>query len=106
MCPDCLASTNVILAESLMPTEAEAIAAWNTRQPTQTDAPKPDPLMEAIAEVDTGKGWEDGQDYARQIRAALDARGLEIRSRGAWKEAGQPWLWTYDAHLKGEANGD
>ena len=37
---------------------------------------------------------------------ALEARGLEIRSRGAWKEAGQPWLWTYDAHLKGKPNGD
>jgi hypothetical protein len=41
-------------------------------------------------------------DSGDTARAALEARGLEIRSRGAWKEAGQPWLWTYDAHLKGE----
>lgn len=30
-CMSCMASTNIILADSHMPTEAEAIAAWNTR---------------------------------------------------------------------------
>jgi hypothetical protein len=24
----------------------------------------------------------------------------EATQEGGWKEAGQPWLWTYDAHLK------
>ena len=24
----------------------------------------------------------------------------EAAQEGGWKEAGQPWLWTYDAHLK------
>jgi hypothetical protein len=59
--------------------------------------PKPDPLVEALKSL----AW-DAETSANQLRAALEARGLEIRSRGAWKEAGQPWLWTYDAHLKGE----
>jgi Lar family restriction alleviation protein len=30
-CADCLASTNLLLADELRPTEAEAIAAWNRR---------------------------------------------------------------------------
>jgi len=62
--------------------------------------PKPDPIAEAWIEA-TGNtvGMEP-------LNAALEARGLEIRSRGAWEEAGQPWLWTYDAHLKGKTNGD
>jgi hypothetical protein len=44
--------------------------------------PKPDPLVEALAEVDTGNGWDDETDYARQIHKALAARGLEIREKG------------------------
>ena len=33
--------------------------------------------------------------------AALDT-GIKIEAtqEGGWKEAGQPWLWTYDPHLK------
>jgi hypothetical protein len=26
--------------------------------------------------------------------------GARVLGRGAWKEAGRPWLWTYDPHLK------
>ena len=44
-------------------------------------APKPDPLVEVLAEVDIGNGWDDETDYARQIHKALAARGLEIRSK-------------------------
>jgi hypothetical protein len=44
--------------------------------------PKPDPLVEVLAEVDTGNGWDDATDYARQIHKALAARGLEIREKG------------------------
>ena len=43
--------------------------------------PKPDPLVEVLAEVDTGNGWDDEEDYARQIYKALEARGLEIREK-------------------------
>ena len=40
---------------------------------------KPDPLVE-IMEVLNGE-WTP-EDYAKEIRAALDARGLEIREKG------------------------
>jgi hypothetical protein len=39
-------------------------------------APKPDPLVEVVNELD----WADG--YAAKLRAALEARGLEIREKG------------------------
>jgi hypothetical protein len=38
--------------------------------------PKPDPLVEVMRELD----WSD--KYADPIRAALEARGLEIREKG------------------------
>jgi hypothetical protein len=43
---------------------------------------KPDPLVEVIAQIGWGNGWDDETDYARQLRAALEARGLEIREKG------------------------
>jgi hypothetical protein len=42
--------------------------------------PKPDPLVEVIAECDDGS-WETKAEYADKFRAALDARGLEIREK-------------------------
>ena len=44
-------------------------------------APKPDPLVDAVHEVDTGPAWDSPEDYCNKIRAALDARGLEIRDK-------------------------
>jgi hypothetical protein len=41
--------------------------------------PKPDPLVE-IMEVLNGEWTPD--EYAQEIRAALEARGLEIREKG------------------------
>jgi hypothetical protein len=38
--------------------------------------PKPDPLVEVMKELDLTHG------YAQEIRAALEARGLEIREKG------------------------
>jgi hypothetical protein len=52
---------------------------------------KPDPLVSALEGV-TFDHYPPND--AKTIRAALDARGLEIR------EKGQPWLRTYDEHLK------
>jgi hypothetical protein len=44
-------------------------------------APKPDPLVAAVHDVDTGPAWDSPEDYCNKIRAALEARGLEIRSK-------------------------
>ena len=46
-----------------------------------TPAPKPDPLVEVLHEVDTGPEWDSPEDYCNKIRAALEARGLEIREK-------------------------
>ena len=44
-------------------------------------APKPDPLVEVLHEVDTGPEWDSPEDYCNKIRAALDALGFEIREK-------------------------
>jgi hypothetical protein len=44
-------------------------------------APKPDPLVEIIGEINDGPYVETKAEYADRIRAALEARGLEIRSK-------------------------
>lgn len=41
-------------------------------------APKPDPLVEVLHEIDTGPEWDSPEDYCNKIRAALEARGLTI----------------------------
>jgi hypothetical protein len=43
-------------------------------------ASKTDPLVEVMGDL----GWDSdvATDYARQLRAALEARGLEIREQG------------------------
>lgn len=43
--------------------------------------PQPDPLLEIIDELDDGIYLETKAEYADRIRAALDARGLEIREK-------------------------
>jgi len=43
--------------------------------------PKPDPLVAVVYEVDNGPAWDSPEDYCNKIRAALEARGLEIRSK-------------------------
>ena len=42
---------------------------------------KPDPLVEIIGEINDGPYVETKAQYADRIRAALDARGLEIREK-------------------------
>ena len=44
--------------------------------------PKPDPLVEIIGELDDGAWGETKAEYADRFRAALEARGLEIREKG------------------------
>ena len=44
--------------------------------------PKPDPLADAVESVLSGfEGRKHAESYANQIRAALEARGLEIREK-------------------------
>lgn len=43
--------------------------------------PKPDPLVEALHEVDTGPEWDSAEDYCNKVRAALDKLGFEIREK-------------------------
>jgi hypothetical protein len=42
---------------------------------------EPDPLVAAVHEVDNGPAWDSPEDYCNKIRAALEARGLEIREK-------------------------
>lgn len=42
---------------------------------------KPDQLVAVLHEVDTGPEWDSPEDYCNKIRAALEARGLEIREK-------------------------
>jgi hypothetical protein len=42
---------------------------------------KPDPLVDVFGECDDGT-WETKAEYADKFRAALEARGLEIREKG------------------------
>ena len=45
--------------------------------------PKPDPLVAVLHEVDNGPAaWGSPEEYAAKVRAALEARGLEIREKG------------------------
>ena len=44
-------------------------------------APKPDPLVEIIGELDDGTWGETKAEYAALFRAALEARGFEIREK-------------------------
>ena len=45
-------------------------------------APKPDPLVDAVESVLSGfESRKHAESYANKIRAALEARGLEIREK-------------------------
>ena len=45
---------------------------------------KPDPLADAVESVLSGfEGRKHAESYANQIRAALDARGFEIREKAS-----------------------
>lgn len=44
-------------------------------------ASKPDPLVEALTEISGEGGFDNFDHYAHNLRAALEARGLEIREK-------------------------
>jgi hypothetical protein len=47
-----------------------------------------------------------GSREAMSAMTEAAQEGARVLGRGAWEEAGQPWLRTYDEHLKGKPNGD
>lgn len=42
---------------------------------------KPDPLVEVLNEISHEGGYDNFNHYAHRLRAALEARGLEIREK-------------------------
>ena len=42
---------------------------------------KPDPLVEVLTEISGEGGFDNFDHYAHNLRAALEARGLEIREK-------------------------
>jgi len=63
--------------------ESCAVTSWGAAMldPLIIPKPKPDPLVEALAKVDFVP-WKELSKHADDFRAALDARGLEIREKG------------------------
>ena len=56
--------------------------AWEKLKTLIIPKPKPDPLVEALVQVDFVP-WKELSEHADDLRAALDARGLEIREKDA-----------------------
>ena len=50
---------------------------WHRLEALIIPAPKPDPLVDVVK----GVTWYDYEITAKELRAALDARGLEIREK-------------------------
>ena len=91
----------------------EALTAENERLRNVADA-KIDALTTEVEELrehlsgaletlrDAGV-CDDKCSLCNEAFAALDTGiTIEAPQEGGWKEAGHPWLWTYDPHLKGK----
>jgi len=61
--------------------ESCAVTSWGAAMldPLIIPAPKPDPLVEVLLDMELSHDQEQGQHDARYLRAKLEARGLEIR---------------------------
>ena len=78
-CADCLASTNLLLADDLRPTREEAIAAWNTRSTSAQ------PSTEAVKLAD----WFSGSISQRLLgTVALIGAGSIVYFALAWFTGG------------------
>jgi hypothetical protein len=53
---------------------------WSRLKSFIIPKPKPDPLVEVMG--DLGWDYDVSIDYVKDLRAALEARGLEIREKG------------------------
>ena len=65
---------------------SDAVTTWWLNPPILFQqfiipAPKPDPLVGIIGELDDGTWGETKAEYADRFRAALDALGYEIREK-------------------------
>jgi len=64
--------------------ESCAVTSWGAAMldPLIIPKPKPDPLVEVLDALKDGRAGPTTESYAACLRAALDARGLEIREKG------------------------
>jgi hypothetical protein len=60
--------------------EAAAPMGWEGFDRFIIPKPKPDPLAEVLEEISGEGGFDNYDHYAYNLRAALEARGLEITS--------------------------
>jgi hypothetical protein len=86
--PDCHTAANLLLEAlaykqkvSDAVEDAFGLQGGHTLHRFIIPKPKPDPLVEVIAEA-TAKSSICENDFAANIRTALDALGLEIREKG------------------------
>jgi hypothetical protein len=56
--------------------------AWEKLKTLIIPAPKPDPLVDILLDMELSSDQEQGQHDAKYLRAKLEARGLEIREKG------------------------
>jgi hypothetical protein len=83
-CPNCEATERKL--SDFQQKVSDVVEFWvNPKHPSNKELvkfiipkPKPDPLVEIIDGL--GGEWTP-EDYAKEIRAALEARGLEIREK-------------------------
>jgi hypothetical protein len=62
--------------------EAGAPMGWEGFDRFITPKPQPDPLVEVLDAMKDGRAGPTTESYAACLRAALEARGLEIREKG------------------------
>lgn len=58
------------------------IDEWVNLKSLIISKPKPDPLVDVLDAMKDGRAGPTTESYAACLRAALDARGLEIREKG------------------------
>jgi len=110
---ECLAETRRLAVKDVAELEAknERLRDYWYRQGKddqhQVDADRIEALTAALEKFDDLIQYQySGSREAMSAMTEAAQEGARVLCRGTWKEAGHPWLWTYDAHLKGNPNGD
>jgi len=74
---------------------------WEPHPELQLAADRIEALTAALEKFDDLIQYQyTGSREAMSAMAEAAQEGARVLGRGAWKEAGKPWLWTYDPHLK------